>query len=174
LQAYILAWILATTLSSPIQNCKDERQGCAAIRASNSCGGVFRTTMMQQCARTCGYCTIVALSEKEIGEFSTCKVEQQYILSLTVQNARIARIIINYIHNDGMEKGNVTFTNGAAVAIDVCNVPKPRMGQMPVQRPSVPVENCQDRDPLACFELFKPEDLNNPQLGMVLMNNQME
>ncbi|VDN59861.1 unnamed protein product [Dracunculus medinensis] len=66
-----------------------------------------------------------------------------------------------------------SFTNGAAVAIDVCNVPKPRMGQMPVQRPSVPVENCQDRDPLACFELFKPED-NNPQLGMVLMNNQME
>ncbi|VDN54195.1 unnamed protein product [Dracunculus medinensis] len=46
-----------TTLSSPTQNCKDERQGCAAIRASNSCGGVFRTTMMQQCARTCGYCT---------------------------------------------------------------------------------------------------------------------
>lgn len=63
--------------------------------------------------------------------------------------------------------------NGAAVAIDVCNVPKQGVGQMLVQRPSVPVENCQDRDPLACFELFKPED-NNPQLGMVLMNNQME
>ncbi|VDN54354.1 unnamed protein product [Dracunculus medinensis] len=55
LEAYILSWILATTLSSPTQNCKDERQGCEAIRASNSCGGVFRTTMMQQCARTCGY-----------------------------------------------------------------------------------------------------------------------
>ncbi|VDN54166.1 unnamed protein product [Dracunculus medinensis] len=36
--------------ASPTQNCKDERQGCEAIRALNSCGGVFRTTMMQQCA----------------------------------------------------------------------------------------------------------------------------
>ncbi|VDN54202.1 unnamed protein product [Dracunculus medinensis] len=66
-----------------------------------------------------------------------------------------------------------SFTNGAAVAIDVCNVPKQGVGQMLVQRPSVPVENCQDRDALACFELFKPDDMN-AQLGMVLMNNQME
>ncbi|VDN54302.1 unnamed protein product [Dracunculus medinensis] len=45
-----------TTLPSSAATCRDERQHCAAIRAANSCGGVFRTTMMQQCARTCGYC----------------------------------------------------------------------------------------------------------------------
>ncbi|VDN60939.1 unnamed protein product [Dracunculus medinensis] len=46
-----------TTLPSAAATCRDERQNCAAIRATNSCGGVFRTTMMQQCARTCGYCS---------------------------------------------------------------------------------------------------------------------
>ncbi|VDN60970.1 unnamed protein product [Dracunculus medinensis] len=46
----------ATTLPSPTATCRDERQNCAAFRATNNCGGVFRTTMIQQCARTCGYC----------------------------------------------------------------------------------------------------------------------
>lgn len=41
-----------------------------------------------------------------------------------------------------------------AVIINVCSVPVPN-GQNFVQRPSVPVDNCQDRDAPACFEIFK-------------------
>lgn len=58
-----------------------------------------------------------------------------------------------------------------AVPIDVCNVLMP--GMPPVQRPSVPVDNCQDRDVLACFEIFKPED-DPARLGRVLNENRME
>lgn len=61
-----------------------------------------------------------------------------------------------------------------AVAIDVCNIPTPVMGApAPVQRPSVPVDNCQDRDVLACFEIFKPQD-DPVELGRVLNENRME
>lgn len=41
------------------------------------------------------------------------------------------------------------------MAIDVCSMVVPVAGQNPVRRPSLPVENCQDRDPPACFEIFK-------------------
>ncbi|VDN54241.1 unnamed protein product [Dracunculus medinensis] len=63
--------------------------------------------------------------------------------------------------------------NGATETINVCNVPMPRMAQMPVQRPSVPVENCQDRDALACYELFKPGD-NDNDIGMAFSQKRME
>ncbi|VDN60940.1 unnamed protein product [Dracunculus medinensis] len=46
------------------------------------------------------------------------------------------------------------FANGGAMTIDVCSVVVVA-GQNPVRRPSLPVENCQDRDPPACFEIFK-------------------
>ncbi|VDN54196.1 unnamed protein product [Dracunculus medinensis] len=66
------------------------------------------------------------------------------------------------------------FANGATEAINVCNVPMPgvRAGAI-VQRPSVPVENCQDRDALACYELFKPGD-NDGEIGMAFNENRME
>lgn len=66
-----------------------------------------------------------------------------------------------------------TLANGATETINVCNVPMPGMAQMPVQRPSVPVENCQDRDALACYELFKPGD-NDGEIGMAFNQNRME
>uniref|UniRef100_A0A0N4USB7 ShKT domain-containing protein n=1 Tax=Dracunculus medinensis TaxID=318479 RepID=A0A0N4USB7_DRAME len=44
-------------LSPPAATCRDERLNCAAIKAAHSCDDVFRATMMQQCARTCCYCT---------------------------------------------------------------------------------------------------------------------
>lgn len=47
------------------------------------------------------------------------------------------------------------FASGGAMAIDVCSMVVPVAGQNPVRRPSLPVENCQDRDPPACFEIFK-------------------
>lgn len=62
--------------------------------------------------------------------------------------------------------------NGEAVNIDVCNVPVPVMAAI-VQRPSVPVENCQDRDVPACYEIFRHDD-DPGQFGMILMNNRME
>lgn len=82
--------------------------------------------------------------------------------------------------------------NGGAAAIDVCSMPVlvPPQGagagagpaanpgaaaagnpgaaaagqQRFVQRPTVPVDNCHDRDPAACFEIFKhdPGDVQVP------------
>lgn len=52
--------------------------------------------------------------------------------------------------------------NGGAEAINVCSMPVPvppqggNVGQQRfVQRPTVPVDNCHDRDPAACSEIFK-------------------
>lgn len=41
--------------------------------------------------------------------------------------------------------------------INICSVPVPN-GPNFVRRPSVLVDNCQDRDPPACFEIFKLEN----------------
>ncbi|VDN60934.1 unnamed protein product [Dracunculus medinensis] len=49
--------LINTTLSPPAATCRDERLNCAAIRTAHSCSDMFRTTIMQQCTRTCGYCT---------------------------------------------------------------------------------------------------------------------
>lgn len=52
--------------------------------------------------------------------------------------------------------------NAGAADIDVCSVLVPVVaggnqaaGAQFVRRPSVPVENCYDRDAPACFEIFK-------------------
>lgn len=42
-----------------------------------------------------------------------------------------------------------------------------------VQRPSVPIENWQDRNAVACYEIFRQDD-DRTQFGMVLMNDRME
>lgn len=68
--------------------------------------------------------------------------------------------------------------NGGAVEIDVCHmfVPVPPQGaRVPAQpavvrKPTVPVENCQDRDVLACPEIFKYDPAADMQ---VLANNLM-
>lgn len=63
-----------------------------------------------------------------------------------------------------------TFADGTAVDLNVCFMFIPGPAGDPVRRPTVPVENCQDRDPTACFEIFKPDDNN---LGQVLADNRM-
>lgn len=83
-------------------------------------------------------------------------------------------------------------TNGGAVVIDVCSMlilvppqgagvaPNPGVGIAPgapgnagqqgiVHRPTVPVDNCHDRDPTACFEIFKhdPGEMQVPAENLV-------
>lgn len=63
--------------------------------------------------------------------------------------------------------------NGGAENIKVCSISvtvQQNQQNIVVVRPSVPVENCQDRDTAACFEIFKPQD-NDP--GMILAQNLM-
>ncbi|VDN54207.1 unnamed protein product [Dracunculus medinensis] len=57
------------------------------------------------------------------------------------------------------------FANGGGVDINVCVKSVP-VGQEFKKRPSVPVENCQDRD-MACTEIFK----FMPNNGAILANN---